>query len=99
MSGRVTQNSDPSKLGLGLTTVNLVEPLQALPTYNGAPGRERWVIRQNPKTGERSLGRLWWGLIPSRVKANGGRKPINARSETVASLPSLTMQRCWRLLR
>jgi putative SOS response-associated peptidase YedK len=89
MCGRVTQKSDPNKLGLGLTTVDLVEPLQAAPRYNGAPGQDHWVIRQNPKTGERALDRLWWGLIPSWVKeANGGRKPINTKAETIASLPS-----------
>jgi hypothetical protein len=26
--------------------------------YNGAPGREHWVIRQNRKTGERSIDQL-----------------------------------------
>jgi putative SOS response-associated peptidase YedK len=47
------------------------------------------VIRQNPKTGERTLDRLWWGLIPHWCKdADGGRKPINAKAETVASLPT-----------
>jgi putative SOS response-associated peptidase YedK len=89
MCGRITQKSNPQRLGLGLTTVTLVEPLQAPPRYNGAPGQEHWVIRRNPKTGERMLDRLWWGLIPYWVKeANGGRKPINAKAETVASLPS-----------
>jgi putative SOS response-associated peptidase YedK len=44
---------------------------------------------QNPKTGERSLDRLWWGLIPYWTNdASGGRKPINAKAETVASLAS-----------
>jgi putative SOS response-associated peptidase YedK len=89
MCGRITQKSDPHKLGLGLTTVTLVEPLQAAPRYNGAPGQDHWVIRQNPKSGERSLDRLRWGLIPLWVQeANGGRKPINARCEDVARLPS-----------
>ena len=90
MCGRITQKSSPNRLGLGLTTVNLVEPLYTLPPkYNGAPGQEHWVIRQNPKTGERTLDRLWWGLIPYWCKdASGGRKPINAKGETVASLPS-----------
>jgi putative SOS response-associated peptidase YedK len=90
MCGRVTQKSSPNRLGLGLTTVNLVEPLYSLPPkYNGAPGQEHWVIRQHPKTGERTLDRLWWGLIPHWCKdAAGGRKPINAKGETVASLPS-----------
>jgi len=89
MCGRITQKSNPQGLGLGLTTTTLVEPLQAPPRYNGAPGQDHWVIRQHPKTGERSLDRLWWGLIPYWVKeANGGRKPINAKRESVASLPS-----------
>lgn len=88
MCGRFTQKSDPKVLGLGIAT--LVEPLvEALPRYNGSPGQEHWVIRQHPDTGARTLDRLSWGLIPSWVKeANGGRKPINARAETVASLPS-----------
>ena len=67
MCGRITQKSKPGQLGLGLTTVNLVEPLQVAPRYNGAPGQEHWVIRQHPKTGERTLDRLWWGLIPHWV--------------------------------
>jgi len=90
MCGRITQKSNPNRLGLGLVTVNLVEPLYSLPPkYNGAPGQEHWVIRQQPKTGERTLDRLWWGLIPYWCKdAGGGRKPINAKGETVASLPT-----------
>ena len=90
MCGRITQKSDPSRLGLGLTTVSLIEPLQAPPPrYNGAPGQEHWVIRQHPKTGERTLDRLWWGLVPHWVtEPKGGRRPINAKAETVASLPS-----------
>src|SRR5262245_24393021 len=89
MCGRITQKSNPQKLGLGLTTVTLIEPLQTLPRYNGAPGQEHWVIRRNPKTGEQMLDRLWWGLIPYWVKdTKGGRKPINAKSESVASLAS-----------
>jgi putative SOS response-associated peptidase YedK len=99
MCGRITQKSKAGRLGLGLTTVTLIEPLQAPPRYNGAPGQDHWIIRQNPKTGVRSLDRLWWGLIPSWVKdAKGGRRPINAKSETVASLPSFrdayTRRRC-----
>lgn len=89
MCGRITQKSNPHKLGLGLTTVSLVEPLQAPPRYNGSPGQEHWVVRQHPDTGERSIDRLWWGLIPHWVKdADGGRKPINARSETITTLAS-----------
>lgn len=89
MCGRITQKSDLTRLGLGLTTVTFVAPLPSAPRYNGAPGQDHWVIRQHPKTGERTLDRLWWGLVPYWVKdASGGRKPINAKAETVASLPA-----------
>jgi putative SOS response-associated peptidase YedK len=87
MCGRFTQKSAPNQLGLKIT--NLIEPLHVLPRYNGAPGQEHWVIRQHPKTGERILDRHWWGLIPHWCKEeDGGRRPINAKAETVASLPS-----------
>ena len=87
MCGRFTQKSTPNQLGLKITA--LVEPLHVPPRYNGAPGQEHWVIRQNPKTAERVLDRLWWGLIPHWCKdEDGGRKPINAKAETVAQLPS-----------
>jgi putative SOS response-associated peptidase YedK len=97
MCGRITQKSNPKVLGLNIVT--LVEPIQAPPRYNGSPGQEHWVIRQNPKTGERTLDQLRWGLIPHWIQeANGGRKPINAKSETIRSLPSVrdgyTRRRC-----
>jgi putative SOS response-associated peptidase YedK len=34
------------------------------PSYNAAPSQEVLVIRQNHKTGERSLDLSKWGLIP-----------------------------------
>jgi putative SOS response-associated peptidase YedK len=47
------------------------------------------VIRRHPETGEYRRDRLTWGLIPYWVKEpDGGRKPINARAENVASPPS-----------
>jgi len=56
--------------------------------WNGCPSQELLVIRQNPKTGERSLDLLKWGLIPYWCDdPKGGRKPINAKAETVARLP------------
>jgi putative SOS response-associated peptidase YedK len=64
MCGPITQKSNPKVLGLKIAT--LVEPLYAdntAPRYNGAPGQEHWVIRQDPKSGERSLDRLWWGPL------------------------------------
>lgn len=87
MCGRITQKSNPKVLGLGI--VSLIEPFPFVPRYNGAPGQLHLVIRQHPETGERSLGPVFWGLIPRWVKdANGGRKPINAKSETISELPS-----------
>jgi putative SOS response-associated peptidase YedK len=59
------------------------------PSYNVAPSQELYVIRHNHKTGERTLDLLRWGLIPHGCKdPSGGRKPINARAESVASLPT-----------
>jgi len=56
--------------------------------WNGCPSQELLVIRQHPQTGERSLDLLKWGLIPYWWEdPKGGRKPINAKSETVAQLP------------
>jgi putative SOS response-associated peptidase YedK len=90
MCGRITQKSDPEQLALRIVT--LIRPLHAgntPPRYNGSPGQEHWVIRQSAKTGERSLDRLWWGLIPHSCRDDkGGRKPINARAETIATLPT-----------
>jgi putative SOS response-associated peptidase YedK len=90
MCGRITQKSNPNMLGLKITT--LVEPLyvdNTPPRYNGAPGQEHWVIRQDAKTGARTLDRLWWGLIPYWCKDESrARKPINAKSETIATLPT-----------
>lgn len=56
----------------------------APPHYNGAPGQDYLVGRRNPKTGERTVDLLRWGLIPSWAKDRKvAWKFINARSETV----------------
>jgi putative SOS response-associated peptidase YedK len=57
------------------------------PRYNAAPSQDLLVIRQNHKTGERSLDLIKWGLIPYWcTDLKGGRRPINAKAETVARL-------------
>ena len=93
MCGRITQKSPPDELRLTIVMgtpddprIQNAEKNTWTPLYNGAPGQEHWVIRQNQKTRERSLDRLWWGLIPYWSK-DIGRKPINAKAETVAALP------------
>jgi putative SOS response-associated peptidase YedK len=59
------------------------------PRYNAAPSQELLVIRRNRRIGEVSLDPLRWGLIPHWcTDPKGGRKPINAKSETIASLPT-----------
>ena len=89
MCGRITQKSSARELGLGLTTESAVKSLHYAPRFNGAPGQGQWVIRQHPKTADRSFDLLLWGLIPHWCKdPDGGPRPINAKAETVAVLPS-----------
>src|SRR5690349_16414941 len=65
MCGRVVQSS-------GLLRYAIVDGLDVrhnrlsnLPhRWNAAPSQELLVIRRNPRTGERSLDPLRWGLIP-----------------------------------
>ena len=72
MCGRVIQSSGPIRLaivdGLAVTdrrTDNIV------PRYNAAPSQELLVIRQNQKTGERSLDLIKWGLIRTGRSCQG----------------------------
>jgi len=98
--GRVIQSSGPLRLAI-------VEGLDVSDTrfgnvprrYNAAPSQELLVIRQNHKTGERSLDLIKWGLIPhSCADPNGGRRPINAKAESVSRLPTFrhayALRRC-----
>lgn len=90
MCGRVTQKSGPLRLAIA----DLVEIADALlderrPRFNGAPGQDLLLIRENHETGTRSMDRLRWGLIPSWCRDDkGGRRPINAKAETVHALPT-----------
>jgi putative SOS response-associated peptidase YedK len=68
------------------------------PRWNGAPNQDLLVIRRNHKTGEVSLDPLRWGLIPYWCKdPAGGRRSINAKCETVSTLP--TFRDAYRLRR
>jgi putative SOS response-associated peptidase YedK len=59
------------------------------PRYNIAPTQLVPVIRQHPKEPRRDISLLRWGLIPSWSKdASGAARAINARAETVATLPA-----------
>lgn len=87
MCGRVIQKSNPEAIR---RLFEAIPPApNAPPRYNGAPSQKLMVIRRNPETGKRTLELLQWGLIPHWMKeANGGRKPINARAETITTLPT-----------
>ena len=55
------------------------------PSWNVASTQSAMVVRRHPD-GDRRLGVLSWGLIPSFITdPKGGRKPINARADTVAT--------------
>jgi putative SOS response-associated peptidase YedK len=58
--------------------------------WNAAPSQGLLlVIRRNHQTGEVSLDPLRWGLIPCWCKdPTGARRPINAKTETVANPPT-----------
>jgi putative SOS response-associated peptidase YedK len=64
-----------------------VNPLPNLaPTWNMAPTMDAPVVRLYPKADERHLDVLKWGLVPYFTKdLTKARKPINARSESIAT--------------
>ena len=91
MCGRVIQSSGPIRYAI-VDGMNVRDSRVANypPRWNGAPSQELLVIRRNHKTGEVSLDPLRWGLIPYWCQdPKGGRKPINAKCETVHR-PSVT---------
>jgi putative SOS response-associated peptidase YedK len=65
MCGRVIQSSGALRLAIanGLD-VSDSRMGNLRPRYNAAPSQELLVIRQNQKTGERSLELIKWGLVP-----------------------------------
>ena len=114
MCGRVIQSSGPLRLAIvdGLD-VSDSRMGNVPPRYNAAPSQELLVIRENHKTGERSLDLIKWGLIPYWCQdPRGGRRPINAKAESVSRLPTFrdayALRRCivpvdgffeWRAIR
>jgi putative SOS response-associated peptidase YedK len=89
MCGRVIQSSGPIRYAIveGIDVPdNRVH--NYTPRWNAAPSQELLVIRRNHQTAEVSLDPLRWGLIPYWCQdPKGGRKPINAKCETVGRLP------------
>jgi putative SOS response-associated peptidase YedK len=69
------------------------------PRYNIAPSQPVLAIRQEPSSPRRSFSTMRWGLVPSWAKdPTIGFRTINARSETVTTMPSFRepfkSQRC-----
>jgi hypothetical protein len=99
MCGRVIQKSGPLRLaiveGLDVSDSRLGN---VPPRYNAALSQELLVIRQNHKTGERSLDLIKWGLIPYWCEdPRGGRKPINATAESVSRSQGVYRERVQNL--
>jgi putative SOS response-associated peptidase YedK len=58
-------------------------------SYNIAPSQKVLVIRFNPKSQQRSLDAVQWGLIPYWAKDSKiAYRTINARAESVDKAPS-----------
>ncbi|HEY7244101.1 MAG TPA: SOS response-associated peptidase [Xanthobacteraceae bacterium] len=90
MCGRVVQSSSPLRYAF-VDGMNVRDSRVSNypPRWNAAPSQELLVIRRNRDTGQVSLDPLRWGLVPYWCKdRSGGRKPINAKAETLRTLPS-----------
>jgi len=86
MCGRYTLKTPVERLSEKLQFPEVI-PLK--PRYNIAPSQDVAVVRRLPDDQERKLAMLRWGLIPAWAKdPTNVRQPINAKSETVAELPT-----------
>ncbi|RYG37356.1 MAG: SOS response-associated peptidase [Burkholderiales bacterium] len=87
MCGRILQVSTPEEMAAHF---GCAPPLpNAEQRYNGSPSQPFMVIRFNPETRDRRLDMLEWGLLPSWEKdPKSAYKRINAKAETVDTLPS-----------
>jgi putative SOS response-associated peptidase YedK len=84
MCGRFASTLPPEFVARLFGTTNPLPNTAA--TWNLAPSQNAMVVRRHPGSGERHCDLLRWGLIPHFTKdPKGGRKPINARAETVAN--------------
>jgi putative SOS response-associated peptidase YedK len=90
MCGKVIQSSGPLRYAI-VDGMNVRDSrVHNYPArWNAAPSQELLVIRRNHQTGDVSLDPVPWGLIPYWCSdTKGGRKPINAKCETVRDLPT-----------
>lgn len=87
MCGRFTSLTPPEELA-AMFAAELASPGEEFrANYNVAPSTQILVVARGGN-GERRLGRMTWGLVPSWTKERRGSGHINARAETVAEKPS-----------
>src|SRR5687768_512374 len=87
MCGRFLNKLPPEEVRRWFKTTNPLVNFEA--RYNIAPTDTVPVVRLNPKTNERSLDMLRWGLIPSWARASKiAYTTINARAEDLESKPA-----------
>ena len=84
MCGRIIQSSEPLRLAI-VEGLNVSDSRigNIRPRYNAAPSQELLVIRENHKTGERSLDLIRWGLIPIGAKTrqvDGSQSTLRLRA-------------------
>ncbi|MDA8286368.1 MAG: SOS response-associated peptidase [Actinomycetota bacterium] len=98
MCGRYVSASTIDELveRYAVDSVVVDEPLP--PRWNVAPTDPVYVVAAG-RSGERRLGTMRWGLVPSWARdRSGAARMINARAETVAVKPAfrraLTRRRC-----
>ena len=86
MCGRYTLKTPVERLS---EKFQFPEVIPLKPRYNIAPSQDVAIVRRLPDDLDRKLAVLRWGLIPAWVKDPAkARQPINAKSETVAELPT-----------
>jgi putative SOS response-associated peptidase YedK len=87
MCGRFVQKTPLGEIRVLFGAENPVP--NAPPRYNAAPTDTLAVVRYNPKTQQRSLDLLRWGLVPLWAKdISFGVRCINARAETLTKAPA-----------
>ena len=98
MCGRFDQHTLPYRYAGYVDALLRAAPDEPPPRYNVAPQTRAWVARDT-RDGARELKSLLWGLVSYwAADAKSGAKPINARSESVATRPMfrklIEMRRC-----
>ena len=84
MCGRFASHLPPELLRRAFAALGDIP--NTAPSWNVAPTQAALVVRRHAKTGERRLDALRWGLVPHFTKdLTACKRPINARSETIAT--------------